>query len=56
MKNLDPIMHVQNPLKLRAEALAGVQDVQNLREGTTVIVQPTSRSRRWRGRLDIRPR
>ena len=32
VKNLDPIMHVQNPLKLRAEALAGVQDVQNLRK------------------------
>ncbi|HVS39604.1 MAG TPA: hypothetical protein VMS17_28865 [Gemmataceae bacterium] len=41
VKNLDPIVHVDNPLKLRAEALAGVQDAENLRDDMTVIVQPT---------------
>ena len=41
VKNLDPIMLIQNPLKLRAEALAGVQDAQNLAKDMTAIVQPS---------------
>ncbi len=41
VKNLDPILQIQNPLKLRAEALAGVQDAQSLSTGMTAIVQPT---------------
>ena len=42
VKSLDPILQIQNPLKLRAEALAPVQDVQGLtKDNTTAIVQPS---------------
>ncbi len=41
VKNLDPILQIQNPLKLRAEALAAVQDAQGLWVGEPAIVQPS---------------
>ncbi len=41
VKNLDPVVQIQNPLKLRVEGLADVQDAQALRVGMPVIVEPT---------------
>jgi WD40 repeat protein/biotin carboxyl carrier protein len=41
VKNLDPILQIQNPLQLRVEGLAGAQDAPNLDDGQTVFVQPT---------------
>ena len=41
VKNLDPVVQIQNPLKLRVEGLADVQDAQSLATGDRVIVEPT---------------
>ena len=41
VKNLDPVVQIQNPLKLRVEGLADVQDAQALSVGMPVIVEPT---------------
>ena len=41
VKNLDPVVQIQNPLKLRVEGLADVQDAQSLSVGMPVIVEPT---------------
>jgi WD40 repeat protein len=41
VKNLDPIMQIQNPEKLRVEGLADWQDAQILAKGMPVIIEPT---------------
>ena len=41
VKNLDPIMQIQNPEKLRVEGLADWQDAQNLATGMRVMIEPT---------------
>ncbi len=41
VKNLDPVVQIQNPLKLRVEGLADVQDCMGLSVGMPVIVEPT---------------
>jgi WD40 repeat protein len=45
VKNLDQVMQIQNPLRLRAEGLAGTQDAQGLEVGRPVIVEPNVRQR-----------
>ncbi len=41
VKNLDPIMQIQNFEKLRVEGLADWQDAQNIAKGMPVIIEPT---------------
>ena len=41
VKNLDPIMQIQNPAKLRVEGLADWQDAQRLAKGMSVVIEPT---------------
>jgi WD40 repeat protein len=41
VKNLDPIMQIQNPEKLRVEGLADWQDAQILATGMRVVIEPT---------------
>ncbi|HBI44481.1 MAG TPA: hypothetical protein DDY78_16760 [Planctomycetales bacterium] len=41
VKNLDPIMQIQNPEKLRVEGLADWQDAQTIAKGMIVIIEPT---------------
>ncbi len=41
VKNLDPIMQIQNPQKLRVEGLADWQDAQILARGMPVVIEPT---------------
>jgi WD40 repeat protein len=41
VKNLDPILQIQNPDKLRVEGLADWQDAQTIAKGMDVIIEPT---------------
>jgi WD40 repeat protein len=41
VKNLDPVMQIYNPKKLRIEGLVEMQYVNMLREGDPVVVEPT---------------
>jgi WD40 repeat protein len=41
VKNLDPIMQIQNPEKLRVEGLADWQDAQILAKGMPAVIEPT---------------
>jgi multidrug resistance efflux pump len=41
VKNLEPVLHIENPDHLRVEGVAEVQDTQNLARGMPVWVEPT---------------
>jgi WD40 repeat protein len=41
VKNLDPILQIQDPEKLRVEGLADWQDAQILAKGMEVVIEPT---------------
>lgn len=41
VKNLEPVMQIQDPKQVRADFLVDIQDAQRIKPGTPVIVEPT---------------